>query len=138
MFDEIGPNTLVCTKDESTRRSWEALGPGMIVVHNAAVVREAVWSAQSMGRDVRRVIFDDSFGPGDFLEFLAEAPADFRGDVIVVRQGGGAFLSSMARLDGRVLYELQPDDLALYFLAHFDQFVGLPVTPEAVDFAHAM
>ena len=71
-----------------------------------------------VGLDIERIIVDRSGNADDFLDLLATAPADFLGDVVMIRDDGGGFLSATARGGDRVLYALMPRDLRFYLETH--------------------
>lgn len=65
--------------------------------------------------DVERVILDRSATPVEFLRLLAALPPHIAGDVMLIGEDGGAFLSSVGRGGDRVLYALSSEDVAFYF-----------------------
>ncbi len=78
--------------------------------------------------DVERVILDRSTKPAEFLKFLAALPAEFNGDVLLITDDNGAYLSTTGRGGGRILYSLTSDDVAFYLrthdLAHESRLIG--------------
>lgn len=128
--------SIICTRrfaESPTHRHLQDC-EGVIAVANLRVVKEIVATAAEEGRDIARVIFEESVDDHGFLRFLANLPSDFRGDVLMIRAGRGGFLSSIARGDGRVLYELGAGDLELYLQAHFASLALERPEPAAVGF----
>lgn len=68
--------------------------------------------------DVERVILDRSTNPAEFLKLLATLPQEFSGDVLLIAQDGGAYLSTSGRGAGRILYSLTSEDVAFYLRTH--------------------
>jgi hypothetical protein len=68
--------------------------------------------------DVERVILDRSASAADFLGFLASLPAQFSGDVLLITEDDGAYLSTSGRGGGRILYSLTADDVTFYLRTH--------------------
>jgi hypothetical protein len=73
---------------------------------------------REVGDDIERVVIDRTATPGEFLELLAHLSDDFAGDIVYVRDGDSAYVSSVARGGSRVLYALQPEDLRFYLETH--------------------
>jgi hypothetical protein len=71
-----------------------------------------------VGLDIERIIVDRSGSADEFLDLLATAPTDFVGDVMLIRDDGGGFLSASARGGDRVLYALTAHDLRFYLETH--------------------
>ncbi len=115
--------TLVYTENADSRYAWEetyAKAP-LVVAGDRDLLREALFSAEREGRgEIERVILDESIDSVSVLSFLASLPIEFRGEVLSIQPGGKGFLSSIARGDGRMLYELGSDDLAFYFRVKLD------------------
>ncbi len=111
--------TLVLGRDEA---GWtEAAGSGHSIIHvdSLPLLRQILLAANSeFGREIARVVLDQTVAPADFLRLLATLPSDFLGDVLLLEEGGEGFLSSPARGDGRVLYQLLPEDVSLYRAVH--------------------
>ena len=68
--------------------------------------------------DVERVILDRSTDAAEFLKFLASLPAEFSGDVLLITDDKGAYLSSSGRGGSRALCSLTSDDVAFYLSTH--------------------
>jgi hypothetical protein len=68
--------------------------------------------------DIERVILDRSTDAAEFLKFLASLPPEFSGDVLLITDDKGAYLSSSGRGGGRVLFSLTSDDMAFYLSTH--------------------
>lgn len=67
-----------------------------------------------VGLDIERVIVDRAGSADEFLDLLATMPNEFNGDVVLVRDDGGGFLSAVGRGGDRVLYALSPFDVRFY------------------------
>lgn len=72
----------------------------------------------SAAHDVERIIIDRCATSDEFLYLLAALPNALAGDVICIRNDGGAFLSATGRGGDRVLYALAPHDLHFYLETH--------------------
>ena len=68
--------------------------------------------------DVERIILDRSATADEFLILLAELHDDVAGDLMLVREDGGGFLSASGRGGDRVLYALAPRDIEFYLETH--------------------
>lgn len=88
----------------------------VITVSNFNLLHAALQAGvEEFGRDIERVIFDRSVNGDDFLTFLCLLPAEFRGDVLRIRQdGSGTISASSPRGDGRFLYSLSIEDVGFY------------------------
>src|SRR6266568_1934559 len=64
--------------------------------------------------DIERVVIDRTATPAEFLELLGHLSDDFAGDVVYVRDGESAYVSSIGRRGGRVLYSLRAEDIRFY------------------------
>ena len=98
--------TLVISK--MSRSSWNRAG--VLFLDSVARLRQAVAT-----NDVERIIIDRCASADEFLHLLAALPKETPGDVMSVRDDGGAFLSSTGRGGDRVLYALSPADVGFYF-----------------------
>ena len=68
--------------------------------------------------DVERIILDRSASAEEYLFLLAKLPAEVAGDVMLVREDGGAFMSASGRGGDRVIYALSPRDVEFYLETH--------------------
>jgi hypothetical protein len=99
-----------------------------LVVGNSAAVASAsavvhVDSVHAMQQaaataDVERIILDRSASAEEFLHVLAKLAPQIAGDVMLIRDDGGAFLSATARGGDRVLYALSAPDVVFYLQTH--------------------
>lgn len=87
-------------------------------------------------QEVNAVVFDQSLGAREFLEFLSEIACEFRGDVLLVNGDGGGILSTVSLRDGRYIYRLDPEDLPFYASARFGMKTADAV-PEHMQFQYA-
>lgn len=71
-----------------------------------------------VGLDIERVIVDRAGSADEFLDLLATLPSEFNGDVVLLRDDGGGFMSSSGRGGDRVLYALSPYDVRFYLETH--------------------
>lgn len=82
-------------------------------------VRFALGAAlYDVGLDVERVIVDRAADADEFLDLLAAMPGEFNGDVLLLRDDGGGFLSATGRGGDRVLYALRQHDVRFYLETH--------------------
>ena len=100
------------------RHSWD--GSSLLVCDSLPRMRQSV-----VTNDVERVILDRCASADEFLHLLAALPGEVLGDVLSVREDGGAFLSATGRGGDRVLYALSPADVGFYLEAN-----GLSATPK--------
>ena len=68
--------------------------------------------------DVERIILDRCATADQYLDVLASLANEVAGDVLNVRDDGGAFLSATGRGGDRVLYALSPHDVSFYLETH--------------------
>lgn len=71
-----------------------------------------------VGLDVERVIVDRAGAPEDFLHLLANIPAEFAGDIVLINDNGAGFLSATGRGGDRVVYALSSVDVRFYLETH--------------------
>lgn len=84
---------------------------------SVASIRYALSAGANLGFDVGRVIVDGAGTADDFLDLLDELPADYAGDVLLIRDDGSGVLSATGRGGDRVLYSASPDDVRRYLEA---------------------
>ncbi len=86
---------------------------------SVSALRFALGAAlHDVGLDIERIIVDRSGGPAEFLDLLATAPSEFNGDMLMIRDDGGGFLSATGRGGDRVLYALSDHDIRFYLETH--------------------
>ena len=73
---------------------------------------------QDVGLDVGRVIVDRTGAGDQFLSLLTRLPAEFTGDVLLIRDDGTGVLSATGRGGDRILYALTCHDVRFYLEAH--------------------
>jgi hypothetical protein len=114
--------TLVLRNQASTPRNWNArqVAPSrLIFVNSLRVLTAALEGAtRDLQHDVERIVLDRTASALQYLELLANLPAGFNGDVLLVRPDGGAFLNSLGRGGDRVMYNLDRANLHFYFETH--------------------
>lgn len=99
---------------------WSSARPGLqiIDVANYQLLCGAISNVEEFGKEIEQVIFDRSLSSDEILSFLANMPLTFRGDVLAIT-GDTAFLSSVLRGDGRILYTLGKADVEFYAQVQF-------------------
>ncbi len=105
------PNRLTLVVSTRPRHYWN--GSDLLFCDSLQFLRQAVAT-----NDVERVILDRCASADDFLDLLAALPPEVLGDVMSLREDGGAFLSATGRGGDRVLYALSPADVGFYLEAH--------------------
>lgn len=114
--------TLITRDPKRADRNWDSsrLSPNRLIMLDSFTVLNYSISTHmvDLDIDVERVILDRSSSPADFLTLLAALPHTFTGDVILIREDDGGFLSAMGRGGDRVLYALSASDLRFYLETH--------------------
>ncbi|HEX7150953.1 MAG TPA: hypothetical protein VF618_05655 [Thermoanaerobaculia bacterium] len=114
--------TLVARSRSTPDRDWDdshSSATRTIFVDSFAVLKYAIRTGiVDMEIDIERVVVDRAATPADFLELLSALPHEFSGDVILISENDGAFLSATGRGGDRVLYSLAPKDVRFYLEAH--------------------
>jgi hypothetical protein len=64
--------------------------------------------------DVERIVLDRTLNAEEFLFLLAKLPHELAGDVMLLTESGGAFLSATGRGGDRVMYALAAHDVEFY------------------------
>ena len=112
--------TIVARDTAKPSMDWSPSGRfGLTFVPSMRALRFALAAAVSeVGLDVARAIVDRAGDGDEFLDLLATLPAEFHGDVLLVREDGRGILSAMARGGDRVLYALTAHDVRFYLETH--------------------
>ena len=106
--------TLVARAATAPVRSWDAsthAANRLIFVDSFGILRGALDHASE---DVDRLVIDGAATEGEFLSLLTTLPSDFVGDVMFVSDEEHAYLSTVGRAGGRLLYAMMPDDVEFY------------------------
>jgi hypothetical protein len=101
-------NRLTAVVTRTSSDSWNRAG--VLWVDSLQSLQDAV-----AANDVERIVIDRCASAEEFLHLLAALPGELAGDVMCVRDDGGAFLSAGGRGGDRVLYALAPGDVDFYF-----------------------
>ncbi|HYR30179.1 MAG TPA: hypothetical protein VEU30_17060 [Thermoanaerobaculia bacterium] len=64
--------------------------------------------------DVERIILDNTVSAEEYLFLLAKLPHEVAGDVVLLTESGGAFISATGRGGDRVMYALAAHDVGFY------------------------
>lgn len=92
---------------------------GIAYVPGVRTLRFALAAAVTdVGLDIVRVVVDRTGTGDEFLDLLTALPAEFTGDVLLVREDGTGVLSATARGGDRVLYALLAHDVRFYLETH--------------------
>ena len=114
--------TLIQTSAGAQNRAWDRsiqCPSRCITVPAFNTLSHALRSGVSeLAQDIERVILDGSATATQFLELLATLPPQFSGDVVLIRDDGGAYVNALGRGDGRVLYSLTARDVNFYLEVH--------------------
>jgi hypothetical protein len=108
--------TLIGRTPTTATRSWDATNRAtnrLIFVDSFSILTGAL---QHASQDVERLILDGAATESQFLDLLTTLPSEFAGDVLFVN-GGRAFLSTICRSGGRLLYAMLPADVQFYLEA---------------------
>lgn len=118
--------TLIVMAASKPDTDWRVARPTSRLAFLSSItgVRPTLQSAVShVGLDVERVIVDRAGNADEFLLLLSHLPAQFAGDVVLVRDDGDGYLSATGRGGSRVLYALDAADVRFY-LETFDLVTG--------------
>ena len=114
--------TLITRTARSPQRGWDTspnASNRLIFLRAFTVLRYALArGVAEMEQDVERVILDHSSTAADFLDLLTSLPAEFTGDVLLIRDDDSGFLSATGRGGDRVLYALSTSDIEFYLETH--------------------
>lgn len=114
--------------DRSARRDWSfdrSSEPLVALDDPLQAIELLAHAPDEYGWDVSRVIIDQQLGELEFLEFLAQVPQSFRGDILFIANGQRAFLSAVGRHADRILYALSCADVDFYLATTLSQQAGL-------------
>ena len=106
--------TLIARAAAAPVRAWDASARGanrLIFVDSVLILKGALDHASE---DVERLFIDGAATEGEFLSLLTTLPDDFAGDVLFVSDEEHAYLSTIGRAGGRLLYAMMPDDVRFY------------------------
>jgi hypothetical protein len=101
-------------------RDWETTDLATTSVMTVASLSELTLTVVDlwMALDIERVILDHAATASQFLDLLTALPQEFAGDAMTIREDNTAFLSSISRGSGRVLYTLTATDVDFYLQAN--------------------
>lgn len=106
--------TLIARAANAPVRAWDAsthAANRIIFVDSFGILKGALDHAS---QDVDRLFIDGAATEGEFLSLLTTLPGDFVGDVLFVSDEEHAYLSTVGRAGGRLLYAMRPDDVEFY------------------------
>jgi len=109
--------TLIARAANAPVRTWDASSRAanrLIFVDSFGILRGALDHAS---QDVDRLFIDGAATEGEFLSLLTTLPGEFVGDVLFVSDQEHAYLSTIGRAGGRLLYAMMPDDVEFYLNA---------------------
>ncbi|HSY51532.1 MAG TPA: hypothetical protein VLC46_22205 [Thermoanaerobaculia bacterium] len=118
--------TLVSRRADQPSRDWNLHPRAANHIIFAGTFSVLSFAVDHVSQDVDRILIDRTATPEEFLDLLTTLPSAFLGDVLLMRDHDGSFLSTAGRAGGRLLYALTPADLQFYL-----DTLGL-VTTEAV------
>jgi hypothetical protein len=110
--------TLIARDNTKPSCDWNYAGCTRMSVAFVESVDTLRHAPSDVGLDVGRVIVDRAGAADDFLRLLTALPAEFNGDVLLVRDDGTGVLSATARGGDRVMYALTPHDVRFYLETH--------------------
>lgn len=122
MAHETHRITLITRNGRSVPRDWD-MSPNaasrVIGVDSLLVLRYTLAGGLGeVNRDVERVILDRTASASEYLSLLASLPPQFAGDVLLIANDDGGFLSSLGRGGDRVLYAVSGSDVRFYLEGH--------------------
>lgn len=122
MLSRDGRITLIAHEPAKPDLDWNYAARGRMSVtflESVVSLRYALTAAVSdIGLDVGRAIVDRAGAAEEFLDLLAALPAEFTGDVLLIRDDGSGILSASARGGDRIVYALMAGDVRFYLEAH--------------------
>jgi hypothetical protein len=106
--------TLIARAANAPVRAWDASSRAanrLIFVDSFGILQGALDYASE---DVDRLFIDGAATEGEFLSLLTTLPGEFVGDVLFISDEEHAYLSTVGRAGGRLLYAMMPDDVEFY------------------------
>jgi hypothetical protein len=106
--------TLIARAATAPVRAWDASARAanrLIFVDSFGILKGALDHAS---QDVDRLFIDGAATEGEFLSLLTTLPGEFVGDVLFISDEEHAYLSTVGRAGGRLLYAMMPDDVQFY------------------------
>ncbi|MBI2215321.1 MAG: hypothetical protein HYU52_16850 [Acidobacteria bacterium] len=116
------PIIFVCATHRRTTVEWSDAEPRFQVLYTTLpdLVLASVRRSNGPGtQEINAVVFDQSIGAREFLDFLSETSCEFRGDVLLLNGDGTGVLSTVSNRDGRHIYQLERQDVFFYASARF-------------------
>jgi hypothetical protein len=115
--------TLISTRRTTSPFRW-GFAPDsenrIIYVRNPSMIGHALNTGlDELGRDVQRIIIDQTISADEFLDLLSSLTEHFPGDILYILNEEKAFLSSTGRGGNRVMYSLNGADVSFYMRAHY-------------------
>lgn len=128
--------TLLVRGGEAPDRAWncgDSAPQRLVFVGALTVLRYALAAGgEALTHDVGRVVIDHAATAAEFLDLLANLPAEFAGDALLISETH-AFLSATGRGGDRVLYTLTTRDVDFYLEANgLTQSQSVPLTVACV------
>jgi hypothetical protein len=110
--------TLISRHKKLPERNWHCsvdASSRIVMVDSLTVLRYTLANPLlHIDADVERIVLDRSSSASESLALLAELPHEFNGDVVMIREDEGGFLSAMGRGGDRILYAFSALDLRFY------------------------
>jgi hypothetical protein len=114
--------TLIARQSNKPDVDWNytrARGSNVAFLDSIGALKFALrTSLIDVGLDIERVIVDRAGSGEEFLDLLAAMPEELAGDVLMIRDDFGGFLSATGRGGCRVLYALTRFDVRFYLETH--------------------
>ena len=114
--------TLIARPSNKPDFDWNYIGrasTSVAFLESVSVLRYALVAAVTeVGLDIGRAIVDRAGDAEEFLQLLTALPAEFAGDVLLIRDDGTGVMSATARGGDRVLYSLMAHDVRFYLETH--------------------
>lgn len=116
-MEDLSKITIIVSNDSVTDRDWN-FSARLVFLGDTSSVQRLIEMASFVDLDIRRVIVDRTQSATEFLATLAALPNDFGGEVLWIESDSRAYLSTLGRGDGRLLYTMGNEDLRFYLEAH--------------------
>jgi hypothetical protein len=110
--------TLISRRPKVPARAWNLSAEATNRIIFVDIFSLLKYALDHVSQDVDRVLIDGTATPAEFLDLLTMLPSAFLGDVLLIRDDSNAFLSTVGRADGRLLYALNENDVQFYLQAH--------------------